>query len=242
MKLSKSEAVGVALEYLPEIDSTNLELARRLAASELPDLYSIAAGSQTKGQGRLGRDWVSTPDSSLSLSMLFQKPKDPQLMPLFFAVATRRAVSAFHPGVQIKWPNDLLIDGQKVAGLLLQIVDQDVIAGVGVNLKPQAGTPETACSLGEFTEVSFDELLSQLLTEAKTSWERLNRDYVSEASAILVDYQRHCATIGTRVRAELPDGSDLVGMALEVTSSGRLVLDSECRRELSAADVWHLRN
>ena len=242
MKLSKSEAVGVALEYRPEIDSTNLELARRLAAFELPDLYSIAAGSQTKGQGRLGRDWVSTPGASLSLSMLFPKPNDPPLMPLFFAVAARRAVSAFHPGVQIKWPNDLLIDGQKVAGLLLQIVGQDVIAGVGVNLKPQAGTPENACSLGDFAEVSFDELLSQLLTEAKSSWDRLTRDYESEAAAIVLDYQQHCATIGTRVRAELPDGTELRGMALEVTSSGRLVIDSDGRRELSAADVWHLRN
>lgn len=242
MNLEKSLAANQQLHFLESIDSTNLELARRREVSELPDLYALAASSQTRGQGRMGREWVSEPGSSLSLSVFFAAPELPELMPVLLAVAAQRVISKHADEVSIKWPNDILISGRKVSGLLLQVAPGGVVAGIGVNISKQHGAPETACALSEFADATFDDVLSGLLLELRQLRLGMSANPEAFASALIEEYSLHCSTINSRVRAELPGGGEIVGEAVGITPSGHLVLEADKRHELSAADVWHLRN
>lgn len=242
MNLEKSQLASKNLHFLESVDSTNLELARRLNQAALPDLYALAAASQTKGQGRLGREWVSEPGSSLSLSVFFAAPELPELMPIVLAVAAARVISLHAPEVSIKWPNDILISGRKVSGLLLQVAPGGVIAGIGVNIATQRGAPETACALSEFGAASFDDVLSGLLMELGQLRARMAQSRAEFAIELVEEYSKSCSTLNSRVRAQLPGGGEIVGLATSITATGHLVVQSDKRHELSAADVWHLRN
>ena len=246
VQLSKSHLVAPTLSYLNEVDSTNLELARRNSSSALPDRTVLAAGRQTAGQGRLGRDWVSEPGTSLSVSILL-RPKNPELAAwatLVAAVSVRHAVeflTALDP--KVKWPNDVLVGDKKLCGILAQLQsDGSIVLGVGINLKTQDGAPETATSLEALgQDVEFDDMLAAFLTAFFARWL-----LVEEVSVVAIDKTRnelieHSATIGNQVRAILPGGEEVVGFAVDIDKSGHLVINTPEPRVLAAADVWHLR-
>ena len=140
---------GIGLIQVGEIDSTNLE-GRRLAASiEVPTW--ILAESQTGGRGRGGRNWVS-PKGNLhaTLVMPLEGPvRDAPLRSMIASVALRDALDGFlggREGLKVKWPNDVLLDGGKVAGILLETAGQGdgirILIGIGVNLLSAPGLPE----------------------------------------------------------------------------------------------------
>ena len=111
--------------YLDEVLSTNDEA--------LKEFYHtcVVAKKQTKGRGRCGRNWVSS-DGNLFFSIVLEKPKE-NVHLLSFVVALSVVESLSSVGAQLKWPNDVLIDGKKVAGILLECHEDKVVAGVGIN-------------------------------------------------------------------------------------------------------------
>ena len=242
MNLEKSLAVDPDLEYLETIDSTNLELARRLEGSLLPDGYAIAAAAQTAGRGRLDRSWVSEPGTSISLSM-FLKPAagmEQGLIPLFVGSCVAMAVASITgQTAAVKWPNDVLVDGRKISGVLAELGSQGVVVGVGINVERQLGAPETSCAVSEFASSSFDETLSAVLGALRTgwkSWRELGNGFA------LSEIRTSSLTVGKEVRAILPSGEVLEGKAHAIEDDGRLLIVGGQSHRLSAADVWHLRN
>lgn len=130
---------------LAQVDSTNSE-CRRLAASGAPDGTVVIADSQTAGRGRRGRSFLSPPGQGLYLSVLWRPECEPeQLLPLtaLAAVAVCRAIERLSGGkTQIKWPNDLILGGRKICGILTELSLEGesgrvdcVVVGIGVNCR-----------------------------------------------------------------------------------------------------------
>ena len=242
VNLEKSLSVDPRLEYLATIDSTNLELARRLEAESKPDLFAIVAAEQTAGRGRLDRSWVSEPNTSISLSVLLRPEPHIErgLIPLFVGSQVAKALSELtgaHAGV--KWPNDVLIAERKISGVLAELSEHGVIAGVGINLQRQQAAPETSCAISDFADKSFDEVLAAVLSSLRSGWQGwLEAGNLSALSEI----RKWSVTVGSQVRATLPSGEVLEGKALAIEDDGRLRISGDQSHLVSAADVWHLRN
>ena len=159
------------------VDSTN-ERARQLAAQGAPHGTLVSAREQTAGRGRQGRTWTGPAGSSLLCSVIVRDP--PRMLPLVAGVAVAEAVEEMQtgtgaedrPGARLKWPNDVLLDGRKVAGILVEGRPQEgwavVGAGVNVAVRPEELPPELrerAGTLGlqaDAIEPMLDRLLEHL--------------------------------------------------------------------------------
>lgn len=241
MELPKARAVLPQLRFVDSVDSTNLSLQRDYA--DLPDFSALAAAQQTAGQGRAGRSWVSEPRSSLSLSVLLRtnRLEISSLITLLMASSAQQALTDLYPSlaVSIKWPNDLLVEDRKLAGVLAVVnPDQSVVVGIGVNLSKQI-TFESAASLSEFVSAEFDSVLAAVLTKLRENWQRLQSDQSTEW--LIQHLRANCSTLGSEVRADLVTGESIVGQAKDITSDGRLIVEADQEHVLSAADVWHIR-
>jgi len=244
--LTKSSGAVPELKFFESVDSTNLML-ERADRSALPDFTAFVAASQTAGQGRLGRSWISEPGSSISLSLLL-RPRDLERkswLTLMMAAAVRATVKAVVPDSNplIKWPNDVLVSERKISGILAKAIDHEVVLGVGLNLRTQASAPETAIALEELgCQLSFDDVLFELLTQFRARYAKFQSDATWAISDVVAECREHSATLGSRVMALLPGGSKLEGVAIDVDADGNLLVESESIHTISAADIIHLRN
>ena len=241
MELPKARAVLPQLRFVDSVDSTNLSLQRDY--EDLPDFSALAAAQQTSGQGRAGRSWVSEPGTSLSLSVLLRPSRleISSLITLLMASSSQQALTELYPSlaVKIKWPNDLLVDERKLAGILAAVnPDQSVVVGIGINLSKQNAF-EAAASLAEFVTADFDSVLAAVLTRLQENWQRLQSDLSTEW--LMEHLRANCSTLGSEVRADLVTGESIVGQAKDITSDGRLIVEADQKHVLSAADVWHIR-
>ncbi|WP_285113908.1 biotin--[acetyl-CoA-carboxylase] ligase [Leifsonia sp. fls2-241-R2A-40a] len=252
MDFRRSRALVPVLEVLPEAGSTNDVLSAR--AGDLPDLSVLVTDNQTGGRGRLGRAWVTPPGRALAISVLLKPiglpPASFGWFPLLTGLAMSRALGRFVPGgVQVKWPNDVLIGGDKVCGILAELLPgmSGLVIGAGVNLtQTREELPtETSTSLllAGATSVEPDDILSAYLIELSTVY----REFLAAGgdpvrSALRDEVVEACHTIGRSVRVQLPSGDDLLGTAVGIDDDGRLIVDSDAgRTAVAAGDVTHLR-
>jgi BirA family biotin operon repressor/biotin-[acetyl-CoA-carboxylase] ligase len=247
--VSLSQTAGVVNELiaLDSVDSTNLELARRIASGELPNFSLVVSREQTAGMGRLGRSWVSEPGTSISASLYLKSQHTQELgwATLIMASAIRSAIAEIvEAEVLVKWPNDVLVAGKKISGILAQIQpDGSLILGFGINLKAQAGAPETATALDlHGVSADFDSVLYAVVRNFRIRWSIFEQDPKLAIIKARGELLEHSATIGKSVRAELPGGGEVFGIAKDIDSDGRLVIHTPEPVVVSAADVWHLRN
>lgn len=195
--------------WLEQIDSTNDECKRR-ALKGAPDGFAVIARKQTGGKGRRGRRFQSLQDKGLYLSVLLYPQADPSLLSqltAWTAVAAARAVErASGIAPDIKWPNDLLVNGKKLCGILTESGSSPkglyVVIGIGVNLTQtdQDFGPELspiAISLAQLGKaVSPQEMASPLLEEL----DRMYRLFPLAREDYLSAYRRRCVTLGKPVR------------------------------------------
>jgi len=225
---------GWHLWYVDETGSTNADLLSA-AASGAPDRTVLATGHQTAGRGRLDRRWEAPPGRNLLMSMLLRNGTDrPQQLTRRLGVAASRACRAL-AGVEptIKWPNDLLLDDCKLAGILAQATPagDGVVVGIGLNV---GWAPDGAARLGD--HVRPDQLLAQVLV----AFDEVDTDVRTDVDS---EYRRLLDTLGRRVRVER-QGDDLVGRAVDIDVDGHLVVIDECAisHRVDAGDVIHLRS
>ena len=230
---------------LAEVDSTNKELIRRLDP-KAPEFFSVTALSQVGGLGRLGRTWITEPGKSMALSMLLRPQTEAarNWITIMAGLAIRAVAVDLGAKALLKWPNDLLVEGKKLAGILAEVAEgNQVVLGIGFNMLPQENSPETAVCLQELQiDISLDELLAAIAKSIRGYWEVLNSDPVSAIAKFQEELHDACLTLGTKVRAELPGGKNLYGVATSIDDSGRLIIETPEPVALAAADVWHLRN
>ena len=236
------------IEVVEETPSTNTEVEDRFRAGE-GDGFVLVAEHQTAGHGRMGREWVTPARSSLTVSFLLVPsdlpPERWPWLPLLTGVAAAAAVHRV-TGVEVdlKWPNDVLVGGQKLGGILLERVEQDGVAaavvGIGINCSQTAEElpiPE-ATSLSIVTGAPVDRLtLLTALTEELGE----RYDELCSGADLRPAYLELCATPGQDVRVAVP-GGEVVGRAVDVDASGRLVVRTEGGEEhLGAGDVVYVR-
>jgi BirA family biotin operon repressor/biotin-[acetyl-CoA-carboxylase] ligase len=234
------------VEHFDEIDSTNTYVKDRAAG---PEGLVALADFQTAGRGRMDRRWVSPPRSSLLCSILLApglQPDQLQLVVALVALSTRSALERLSGlRVGLKWPNDLVVGGDKVAGLLAEIVSHGdelrVVVGIGVNLTYDGPEDVAATSVLAQTGLTIAPraLLDILLEEIDS-----RRSLLVDADgrlALREEYVSALATIGQHVRVEQSDET-LHGLAVGVDEEGRLLVDVEgVVRTFSVGDVVHVR-
>jgi BirA family transcriptional regulator, biotin operon repressor / biotin---[acetyl-CoA-carboxylase] ligase len=235
------------------IDSTNRYLLDEARAGA-PEGVVAVADHQDAGRGRLGRVWSAPPGSSLLVSVLLRPAITPDrlmLVTMAAGVALAEAVEqvAGFP-VALKWPNDLVVDDRKLAGLLAEAdlgpgaggiaVAVAVVVGAGCNVQWERFPTEleataTACNLEAGRPVDRDDLLDAYLARLALHYGALD--------AVAPAYRARLATVGRRVRVDLAGGAVLVGTAVSVDDAGRLVVEAGdgTHHDLAAGDVHHLR-
>ncbi len=217
--------VGRRVLVFDELDSTNT-FAAALPPDALEGLV-IVAKNQTAGRGRFGRPWRSRPGAALLMSVVLSPPPElrrPVILTAWAAVAVGEAIREL-TGVQarIKWPNDLLVRGKKVCGIL---IEQGVrtIAGIGLNLGQTAaefaalGLPDAA-SLGMFAGGPTDlrDAVAAVTRNLDAEWGRL---LAGERAAVEADWKWRVGFLGRDVEVERADGTRPVGRLREMGFDG----------------------
>ena len=237
-------AAGARLIVLDTIGSTNAESLRLARSGERGPLW-VVARSQTAGRGRSGRTWVSEP-GNLYASLVLGNPAAAERLPelsLVTALAVHDAVAGRIPGlasrVMLKWPNDLLIDRNKFAGILVEGEAGNVAIGIGVNcVHHPAGTDYPATDLATAGVRTSPEGLFALLSAAMVT--RLGQwDRGAGFAAIRTDWLARATGLGKPIRVR-SDGGELSGSFEGIDDTGRLVLRKPdgTMQTVSAGDVF----
>lgn len=234
--------------------STNTELAR-LARDGAPEGTLVTTDHQSAGRGRLDRGWQSPRAAGIAVSVLVRPTAVPAArwpwLPLLTGMAVLESLRAT-AGVEsvLKWPNDVLVGGRKVAGILLERVESATgpaaVIGVGLNVSmredelPVPGATSLLLAGAHTTDRSV------LVRSYARTFEPLYRAWAAAdgdpAVGIQAAYARRCSTVGQTVRVTLPGGRMLEGDAVAVDASGRLVVETvDGSRSLSAGDITHVR-
>ena len=223
-------ALGHPRLHLRRTDSTN-ERARRLAEAGAPHGALVTAGEQTAGRGRQGRTWTAPPGRALLLSLVL-RVEDPALIPLQAGVAVAETVG---DAARIKWPNDVLVEGRKVAGILVEGRPREgwAVLGIGLNvaIRPEDFPPalrEAAGTLDRAPE-DLDPTLHHLL-------DTLERWVDADQEAVIAAWRERDALEGQPVAWS--EGS---GKAVGIDDAGRLLVGTSSGTIALEAGEVHLR-
>ena len=240
------------LRHTAATGSTNDDLAHQARLGDrLPAV--LVADHQTAGRGRLGRRWSDAAtgpqgsEASLLVSFRLAAPVSGAIdcVAAVSASALAAASGALPDGgaaVRAKWPNDLLIESGevsgKLAGVLSEIVDGDppvVVVGLGLNIAAAPGEPGAVSLAQTGSAVTRDELLAWIIDELP--------GYLADPGRARADLRVASATLGREVRVDRTDGASVVGTAVDIDASGRLVLAGDHGEAvIDTGDVFHLRS
>ncbi|MDQ1131398.1 biotin--[acetyl-CoA-carboxylase] ligase [Microbacterium sp. SORGH_AS_0888] len=255
----RAAAISPRVQIAETTDSTNADAVAAVQAEPeaWPHLALVVTTDQRHGRGRLDRTWTAPAGTAVAVSVVVRVPELPVAargwIPLIAGYAMAGAVGeqlgeGGHT-VAVKWPNDVLVDGGKICGILAEAVPghaDAVVIGAGVNTRMTAAdlpvpTATSFAALGR--EVDEDRLLAdylRVLDEQLAALAAAGGD--AEASGLRHRIQERCATVGARVMVSMPDGSVLTGRADRLDPEGRLVVaEGALETAVGAGDVTHVR-
>jgi BirA family transcriptional regulator, biotin operon repressor / biotin---[acetyl-CoA-carboxylase] ligase len=259
------------VRVVDETGSTNADLLAEAQAGAGEGLVLVAE-AQTAGRGRMGRRWISPPRRALTFSVLLRPAVPAGLLgwvPMLAGVAVASALE-HTAGVEarLKWPNDVLAGGAKLAGILAERWGGAIVVGTGINVLQQRGElpVPTATSLvmargtgpaqeqgrgpaearGRADGADMRERLLTAVLDELACWYRAWLDQPRPGDAdgcgLREEYLRRSGTVGTAVTVMLPGGQNLTGMAVGIDAVGRLEIRTPTGLvQVSAGDVVHLR-
>jgi BirA family biotin operon repressor/biotin-[acetyl-CoA-carboxylase] ligase len=237
-RLGKTRLVGRDIRVFEETTSTN-DLIEKLARDNVKEGVVVFAESQTRGRGRLGRKWMSPARKGLWFSVLLRPALRPQAvtqLTIGAATALRRAIE-LHTGLkpEIKWPNDIIVQRKKVAGILTELSAEPdrvkyVVLGIGVDvnlnatdfpadLRPLA----TSLKAESGKTVSRAELAIAILRELDADYARILR---SDFASVADEWEKHCTTLGREVRIQIGE-RQIRGRVESLGEDGALLLRTE---------------
>jgi len=249
----KTRVFGKTIHCYDHLDSTN-ERAYQMAEDGEADGTLILADRQVKGHGRRGRSWFSPPGMGIWMSVILRPEIAPVVTPGLSLVAGLSLAevieSELHIAAALKWPNDCLLNGKKVAGILTELSAEQnkvrfVIWGVGINVSQQLHDfppelRETATSLALATKrpVNRVHFLREFLYRLEENYLR----FIDEGLAPFIEpYARHCSIIGCDVEAQVGNKT-VSGRAVRIDPRGALVLTrGETEIVLTAGEVIQVR-
>lgn len=255
--LLDTAVVGKEIRYLPTVDSTN-NYAKKIAQEGCTDGAVVIADCQSNGRGRMGRNWNSADKKGIWMSVLLRPSisiEDVQVITLAASVAVVNAIKD-SLGIEagIKWPNDVLLDGKKVCGILTEMsLEMErvnyLVLGIGLNVNQDTvDFPEEiadrAISLKSYLMENMNasgktlrrvELIKSILYNLDSIYAKINSGRLNE---ILDDWRKNALTLGREVCITHKD-MKYIGIARDITSEGKLVVD--CRdgitREVLSGEV-----
>ena len=244
-----ADSVWTRVEVVAQTASTNADVVAAADAGEGSG-YVLVAEQQLAGRGRLDRTWESPPRAGLTMSVLL-RPDVPAaslpLLPLLAGVAVAEAVRAV-ADVQatLKWPNDVLAGGRKLAGILVERTSGGaVVMGIGLNVstRPDELPVDTATSLAIEGGHTDREPLAKEMLRALGRRYRAFADTGGSPESVVPAYREVCETIGRQVVVHLPGGGAVTGTAAAVDDSGMLVVreGDGTERAWSSGDVVHVK-
>jgi BirA family biotin operon repressor/biotin-[acetyl-CoA-carboxylase] ligase len=239
----KTRFMGRELHYLAVTTSTQ-DIARELAGQGAPEGTAVIAGEQQSGRGRMGRSWLS-PAGGLATSIILRPPiASVYLLPAITSVAVFRTLRNLGIEADIKWPNDVLINGKKACGILIEhgLAAGELnysIVGIGINVNvdtdsyPEIADIATSISVQLGHQVAVGEVALHLYTQLEDLYTG-----TGAPAGIIREWSQHMVTIGRRVTADFY-GNAIDGRAEGVNRQGNLVvrLADGSTREIIAGDV-----
>jgi BirA family transcriptional regulator, biotin operon repressor / biotin---[acetyl-CoA-carboxylase] ligase len=223
-----------AWRYLPVVGSTN-DIAREWAVAGAPDWALVVADAQTAGRGRGERRWLTEPGGALAFSLVLRPtPAEAGCFPRFTALAALgliRALGGLGLAAQVKWPNDVLLDGRKAAGVLVEVDWQAgqaaaVVVGLGVNVSPASVPPaHTLRYPATAVEVSLGAGVDRWALLAGTLASMRDYRAILTEDALVDAWNAHLALRGEWVRFRVEGGTTSEVRVLGVQPDGQLVLE-----------------
>lgn len=261
-ELVDADSLWTRVDVVAETGSTNADLAQ--AAREGAPMGSVlVADHQSAGRGRMGRTWTAPPGTSVALSVLVRPEVSTERwtwLPLLAGLAVSDGIrQETDLPADLKWPNDVMLLGRKVCGVLAERVETTegpaVVIGLGINVHlsadqlPVPTATSLALTLADLGVPGVPVHRTGLISTTLRSLERILRRWEEVADVagvgaegLALAYRERCATLGREVRVSLSDGSAVEGVARDVDASGRLVVDTpDGPRTFAVGDVVHLR-
>ncbi len=250
----------IFIHWYDTLASTNTT-ALKLAQSGAPEWTVIAAAGQTAGRGRFQRQWVSPAGSGLWFSVILRPAIESQFLNLltlhaalvvhdFLSQLLQENSSTFQHLLQVKWPNDILLNKKKIAGLLFEsaIVSQKVeymVAGIGINILQSRNDfpPElrkSAISLNMVVAKKWDikELLVRFL---KFYHQEYQKALTAKFREVVNHYQQHLLFLNQKVLIHFPE-QEISGILKGVNQYGHLLVESAGKlKEISSSDIWMIK-
>ena len=237
------------VRYRQETASTNDEALQWLEQGA-PDASLVCAGIQTRGRGRMERTWYSTPGASLAFSLILNASlMQPETIPLLAPYAGLAVCKALEDSLglspSIKWPNDVLLDGKKVAGILSEAVwdgpaCKGAVIGIGVNVAPESVPlmPELAFPAGSIDEAAGRQVDRWKLLHAVIAELLRSRSTIGSVD-FFREWENRLAFRGERVVVIPPAGSRISGRVMGISLPGclQIRLDNGTTRDVEAGDV-----
>jgi len=234
------------IHYFPEIGST-MDAARELAKKGAEEGTIVIAEAQTRGRGRLSREWLS-PEGGIYFTIVLRPRISPAYAPRINLMASVAVAATIRKllglKAELKWPNDVLIEGKKVCGILAEMdAEMDVVnfVNVGIGINANTSVPQfkkTATSLKDMLrrEISRKEFLSALLVEIERQQPLLMK------ADLLQEWKKLSVTLNKDVRIVAP-GEVIVGRAIDIDTTGALIVKEKngSLNKAMAGDCIHLR-
>ncbi|MGE5557798.1 MAG: biotin--[acetyl-CoA-carboxylase] ligase [Bacillota bacterium] len=225
------------IHYIPSTSSTN-DILKDMARQGAPEGTALISDCQTQGKGRLGRGWYSPPGEGLWMSVLLRPPVHPLYagnFPLLTALSVSDAFIPYCPDIGVKWPNDLIWKGRKLAGILVEIGAEcekinHMIIGIGVNLRQEVfpGGLNGAVSLKQITgrEIARHDLICRILLNIHRDY----GDYLKNGFAGFREKWLGRAVHMGRLISVMDGDRAVEGYFVDLTRQGELVLDVKGER------------
>ena len=254
-RLLKTKTIGKEVVYFPEIDSTNQYGLKLLRGHIVSHGMVIVCNHQTSGRGRHGKKWVAPRGKALLFSTVFtemQNIKQPQMLAFIGAISVAETILQVFPMLKptIRWPNDILINGKKIAGILVETTKKShkdlstgAVMGIGININQSRNDfpdemNQAAASLFMFTgrRILRLEILIPMLEHLERFYTMLEQGYEKRFWSRL---KKLCSTLGKGVQIHTPDNKIIAGTAVDIDNDGGLLvrLDNGTNTKFYSGDV-----
>lgn len=229
-EMLKTKVIGQRIEYVNSTDSTNNECKR---LEDKTDGTLVIADAQTAGKGRLGRVWESPHGSGIWMSILLKPDVSLESVSQITLVTGMAVCRAVGIDAMIKWPNDVVIDGKKICGILTEMSAEIerinyVICGIGINVNTPSFPEELqdkATSL--FVETAKKHEREKIAADVLNEFEKLYNVFTEKGFSFLADeYRKMCVTLNKDVRV-IYRNNELTGKAVDIDDSGNLIVETE---------------
>ena len=234
----KTKVIGREIIYVEETESTNND-AFDLATKGVDEGWVVIAGRQLGGKGRRGKIWSSPGGQNIYLSVVLRpevSSKRASLLNILAAVSVAETIDDYVPkGVSVKWPNDVLVNGKKISGILLEMGSEGgsknfYIIGVGININCSKGDlPEEVSDIATslYIELGSEVDVKEFLYKLFHRMDNWYGKYTSLEFGDIIDrFKNFCETIGRRIKIEV-GGGDISGVAIGIDSNGFLIIEDD---------------